>query len=111
LKDSSSLQQFGAFIGDDERIIAIEDTAEVQINKPNLVRLEARREQPGLGRFNPGCLKGQPSTATRSDRVGEVRGGEAFDLLQALNTGHSESLSTIHANFAVEAPRNSLLVF
>lgn len=82
----------------------IEDTAELQIERPNLVRFEARREQPGF----PAVAIRDLLRATlrhRPDRisVGEVRGGEAFDLLQALNTGHSGTLSTIHANSAEQA--------
>jgi pilus assembly protein CpaF len=98
------LNALTAFIGDDERVVVIEDTSELQITKPNLVRLEARREQPGL----PAVTLRDLTRATlrlRPDRilVGEVRGGEAFDLLQALNTGHRGTLATIHANSASES--------
>jgi len=87
-----------------ERLILIEDTAELQLPAVNLVRLEARRAQPGL----PAVTVRELLRATlrhRPDRilVGEVRGGEAFDLLQALNTGHAGTLSTIHANSAEQA--------
>lgn len=93
-----------AYLPADERVILIEDTAELQIDRPNLVRLEARRAQPD----HPAVTIRDLLRATlrhRPDRiiVGEVRGGEAFDLLQALNTGHAGSLSTIHANAADQA--------
>jgi len=86
------------------RIVVVEDTAELQIEHGNLVRLEARREQP----YAPAVTIRDLLRATlrhRPDRIilGEVRGGEAFDLLQALNTGHAGSLSTIHANSAAQA--------
>ncbi len=92
------------FIGPEERLIVIEETAEIQIEKNNLVRLEARREQKGIPAISIRELL-KATLRLRPDRiiVGEVRGGEAFDLLQALNTGHSGSLSTIHANSAAEA--------
>ena len=91
-------------IADQERLILIEDTAEIQINKPNLVRLEARRAQPTVPAVSIRDLL-KTTLRLRPDRIilGEVRGGEAFDLLQALNTGHSGSLSTIHASSAPEA--------
>lgn len=98
------LNAIAAFIPDDDRLVLIEDTAEMQVNKPNMVRFEARREQPDL----PGVTIRDLVRAAlrhRPDRIilGEVRGGEAFDLLQALNTGHSGTLSTIHANSAAQA--------
>ena len=84
-----------------DRIVVIEDTAELQLAHPNLVRLEARRAQPDLPAVTIRDLL-RATLRHRPDRiiVGEVRGGEAFDLLQTLNTGHSGSLSTIHANSA-----------
>jgi pilus assembly protein CpaF len=89
------------FIPDDDRIVVIEDTAEIHIRKTNLVRFEARREQPGLPAVEIRDLL-KASLRHRPDRiiVGEIRGGEAFDLLNALNTGHSGSISTVHANSA-----------
>ena len=92
-----------ATIPQHERIVLIEDTSEIQIATPNLVRLEARSEQPGL----PAVTVRQLLKATlrlRPDRiiVGEVRGEEGFDLLQALNTGHGGTLSTLHANSAAD---------
>src|SRR6202011_3231699 len=93
-----------AYLPASDRVVLIEDTAELQIERPNLVRFEARREQPGV----PAVAIRDLLRATlrhRPDRiiVGEVRGGEAFDLLQALNTGHSGTLSTLHANSARQA--------
>ena len=98
------LTAFAAFIPDDERVILIEDTSEVQMAKPNLVRFEARREQSDLPAVTIRDLL-RATLRHRPDRIilGEVRGGEAFDLLQALNTGHSGTLSTIHANSAQQA--------
>ena len=98
------LNALSAFIPDGERLILIEDTSEIQIERSNLVRLEARREQSGLPAVPIRELL-RAALRHRPDRiiVGEVRGGEAFDLLQALNTGHSGSLSTIHANSAAQA--------
>jgi pilus assembly protein CpaF len=98
------LNALAAFIPETERIILIEDTSELQVAKANLVRLEARREQVGLPAVTMRDLL-RASLRLRPDRIllGEVRGGEAFDLLQALNTGHAGSLSTIHANSAEQA--------
>ena len=92
------------FIPQDERILVIEDTAEIQINSPNLVRLEARREQDGLPAVSIRDLL-KASLRHRPDRIllGEIRGAEAFDLLQLLNTGHSGTISTVHANSALQA--------
>ena len=88
----------------------IEETSEILIDKPNLVRFEARRSQAPLGQEAPlpAVTIADLLRATlrhRPDRilVGEVRGAEAFDLLQALNTGHQGALSTIHANSAEQA--------
>lgn len=98
------LNALAASIDDRERIVIIEDTAEIQLDKPNLVRFEARREQPDLPAVTIRDLV-RATLRHRPDRIllGEVRGGEAFDLLQALNTGHSGTLSTIHANSAQQA--------
>ena len=95
------LNALAAFLPPNDRVVLIEDTAELQIERPNLVRFEARREQPGLPAVTIRDLL-RATLRHRPDRiiVGEVRGGEAFDLLQALNTGHSGTLSTIHANSA-----------
>jgi pilus assembly protein CpaF len=98
------LNALANFISNSERIVVIEDTAEIQLEKPNLVRFEARREQPGIPAVTIRDLV-RATPRHRPDRIvlGEVRGGEAFDLLQALNTGHSGTLSTIHANSAQQA--------
>jgi pilus assembly protein CpaF len=92
------------FIPDNDRIVLIEDTAELNIRKSNLVRFEARKEQIEIPAVSIRDLL-KASLRHRPDRiiVGEVRGGEAFDLLQALNTGHSGSISTLHSNSARQA--------
>jgi len=89
---------------DDERILIIEDTAEIQISAPNLVRFEARVSQNDLPAVTIRELL-KASLRHRPDRIllGEIRGAEAFDLLQLLNTGHSGTLSTVHANSALQA--------
>lgn len=91
------------FIPADERIITIEDSAELQIKGvDNLVRLETRNAGPdGSGEINIRALI-KAALRMRPDRivVGEVRGAEALDMLQAMNTGHDGSLSTGHANSA-----------
>jgi pilus assembly protein CpaF len=104
------LNALAARIPDDNRIVVIEETAEIHLEKPNLVRFEARRAQIPLGHETPlpAVTIADLVRATlrhRPDRiiVGEVRGAEAFDLLQALNTGHLGSLTTIHANTADQA--------
>lgn len=91
------------FIPDHERIVLIEDTAEIQIHKQNVLRFEARREQNGLPAVTIRDLL-KTTLRHRPDRIilGEIRGGEAFDLLQLLNTGHSGTLSTVHANSAAQ---------
>ena len=89
------------FIPNHERVVLIEDTAEIQIQKENVLRFEARREQNGLPAVTIRDLL-KATLRHRPDRIilGEIRGGEAFDLLQLLNTGHSGTLSTVHANSA-----------
>jgi pilus assembly protein CpaF len=98
------LTALGKFIPADERLLLIEDTAEIQLAHTNLVRFEARREQDGTPAISIRHLL-KAALRHRPDRllVGEVRGGEAFDLLQLLNTGHSGSISTIHASSAKQA--------
>ena len=104
------LNALAARIPDEERVIVIEETAEIHLEKPNLLRFEARRAQLPMGQETPlppvtiADLV-RASLRHRPDRilVGEVRGAEAFDLLQALNTGHLGSLSTIHANSGEQA--------
>jgi pilus assembly protein CpaF len=98
------LNALAAFLPPDDRVVLIEDTAELHLDQSNLVRFEARREQRDLPAVTIRDLL-RATLRHRPDRiiVGEVRAGEAFDLLQALNTGHSGSLSTIHANSAEQA--------
>ena len=98
------LTALAAFIPDEDRIVVIEDTSEIQIDKPNRRRLEARRAHADIPAVTIRDLL-RATLRHRPDRIilGEVRGGEAFDLLQALNTGHSGTLSTIHANSAQQA--------
>jgi pilus assembly protein CpaF len=98
------LNALGKLISDDDRILLIEDTSEIQLEKPNLVRFEARQAQAGLPAVAIRDLL-KASLRHRPDRIilGEIRGGEAFDLLQLLNTGHSGTLSTVHASSAQQA--------
>src|SRR6266576_5021530 len=95
------LNILGKFIPPDERILLIEDTSEIQMDQDNLVRFEARQPQNGLPAVSIRDLL-KAALRHRPDRIilGEIRGGEAFDLLQLLNTGHSGSLSTVHATSA-----------
>jgi pilus assembly protein CpaF len=100
------LNVLSSFIPVDERIVTIEDSAELQFRQPHVVRLETR----------PANVEGQGAVSQRMllinalrmrpDRVvvGEVRGGEAVDMLQAMNTGHDGSIATLHAN----SPRDAL---
>ncbi|MEW6059016.1 MAG: CpaF family protein [Actinomycetota bacterium] len=95
-----------AFIPDDERLITIEDAAELRLGKPHVIGLEARPPNvEGKGEVTVRDLV-RNALRMRPDRiiVGEVRGGEALDMLQAMNTGHDGSLSTAHAN----SPRHLL---
>ncbi len=88
-----------------ERIITVEETAELQLERHHVVRLEARPPNAeGAGAVTVRDLV-RAALRMRPDRivVGEVRGGEAFDMLQALNTGHDGSLTTVHANGVLEA--------
>src|ERR1700723_780479 len=98
---STLLSILGKFIPPEERTLVIEDTAEIHLTQQNLVRFEARREQNGLPAVAIRDLL-KAALRHRPDRIvlGEVRGSEAFDLLQLLNTGHSGTLSTIHASSA-----------
>jgi pilus assembly protein CpaF len=88
------------FIDDDERIITCEDAAELQLQQPHVVRLETRppnlegEGQVSMRDLVRNCLRMRPERII----VGEVRGPEAFDLLQAMNTGHDGSMGTLHAN-------------
>jgi pilus assembly protein CpaF len=98
---TSLLTALGKFIPADERILLIEDTAEIQLAHENLVRFEARREQNGMPAVSIRDLL-KAALRHRPDRIllGEIRSGEAFELLQLLNTGHSGTISTIHASSA-----------
>jgi pilus assembly protein CpaF len=93
------------YIDDDERIITCEDAAELQLQQPHVVRLETRPPNlEGEGQITMrdlvrNCLRMRPERII----VGEVRGPEAFDLLQAMNTGHDGSMGTLHANNPREA--------
>ena len=100
------LNAMSAYIPADERIVTIEDSAELQLQQPHVVRLETRPMNiESKGEITQRDLV-RNSLRMRPDRivVGEVRGGEAIDMLQAMNTGHDGSLTTIHAN----TPRDSL---
>jgi pilus assembly protein CpaF len=101
---STLAAQLARFIPDDERILLIEDTAELQLRQSNLVRFEARQAQNGLPAVAIRDLL-KAALRHRPDRIilGEIRGAEAFDLLQLLNTGHAGTLSTVHANSAKQA--------
>jgi pilus assembly protein CpaF len=98
---TSLVNVLGKFIPADERIVLIEDTSEIHMCQDNLVRFEARQPQNGLPAITIRDLL-KASLRHRPDRLilGEIRGSEAFDLLQLLNTGHSGSLSTVHATSA-----------
>ena len=98
---TTMLNVLGKFIPPDERVLLIEDTSEIHMDQDNLVRFEARQPQNGLPAVSIRDLL-KASLRHRPDRIilGEIRGGEAFDLLQLLNTGHSGSLSTVHATSA-----------
>ncbi len=101
------LNVLSRFIPEEERIVTIEDSAELQLKQEHLVRLETRPPNiEGKGEVTQRDLV-RNSLRMRPDRiiVGEVRGKEAFDMLQAMNTGHDGSLTTIHAN----SPRDSLM--
>jgi pilus assembly protein CpaF len=94
------LNALSAFIPTDERIVTIEDSAELQLQQPHVVRLETRPPNiEGRGEITQRDLV-RNALRMRPDRivVGEVRSGEAIDMLQAMNTGHDGSLTTIHAN-------------
>jgi pilus assembly protein CpaF len=100
------LNALSAFIPENERIVTIEDSAELQLQQPHVVRLETRPPNiEGRGEVSQRDLV-RNSLRMRPDRIviGEVRGSEAIDMLQAMNTGHDGSLTTIHAN----TPRDAL---
>ena len=104
---TTTLNVLSAFIPDDERIITVEDAAELQLHQPHVVRLESRPINiEGQGLITVRDLV-RNSLRMRPDRivVGEVRDGAAFDMLQAMNTGHDGSLTTVHAN----SPKDALI--
>jgi len=99
------LNLISGFIPGNERIVTIEDAAELQLRQPHVVRLETRPPNiEGKGEVTQRALV-RNSLRMRPDRIilGEVRGPEALDMLQAMNTGHEGSLATIHANTARDA--------
>ncbi|MGR5117602.1 CpaF family protein [Vibrio astriarenae] len=100
------LNALSQYIADDERIVTIEDAAELRLEQPNLVRLETRTssiEQTGAITQRDLVIN---ALRMRPDRIilGECRGSEAFEMLQAMNTGHDGSMSTLHAN----TPRDAI---
>jgi pilus assembly protein CpaF len=100
------LNALSADIDNRERVVTIEDSAELQLQQPHVCRLETRSENiEGKGVIGQRELV-RNSLRMRPDRiiVGEVRAGEAFDMLQAMNTGHDGSMTTVHAN----SPRDAL---
>ena len=103
---TTMLNILSGFIPHDERIVTVEDSAELQLQQPHVVRLETRPSNiEGRGEVTArdlvkNCLRMRPERIV----VGEVRGAEALDMLQAMNTGHDGSLTTVHAN----APRDAL---
>ena len=103
---TTTLNVLSSFIPDDERIVTIEDAAELKLQQPHVVRLESRPPNiEGKGEVTIRDLV-RNSLRMRPDRivVGEVRGAEALDMLQAMNTGHDGSITTIHSN----SPRDAL---
>ncbi|MCW8829945.1 MAG: CpaF family protein, partial [Gammaproteobacteria bacterium] len=103
---TTMMNAMSGYISDKERIVSIEDAAELQLQQPHVVRLEVRPANiEGKGEIVQRDLV-KNALRMRPDRiiVGEVRGAEALDMLQAMNTGHDGSLTTIHAN----TPRDAL---
>jgi pilus assembly protein CpaF len=104
---TTTLGALSAFVPANERIVTIEDTAELRLLQPHVVRLEARppsvegRGEVTIRRLVRNALRMRPDRIV----VGEVRGGEALDMLAAMSTGHDGSLSTVHAGSPAEALR------
>jgi pilus assembly protein CpaF len=102
---TTMLNALSSFIDPDERVVTIEDAAELRLRQPHVVRLESR--PPGVEGRGEVTIRDLLRNALRMrpDRIliGEVRGAEALDLLTALNTGHGGALSTVHANSAADA--------
>ena len=103
---TTTLNVLSGFIPDDERIVTIEDAAELQLKQRHVLRLESRppniegRGQVAIRELVRNALRMRPDRIV----VGEVRDGAALDMLQAMNTGHDGSITTVHAN----SPRDSL---
>lgn len=101
---TSTLNVLSSFIPTDERIVTVEDAAELRLGQPHVLTLESRppniegKGAVGIRELVRNCLRMRPDRIV----VGEVRGAEALDMLQAMNTGHDGSISTLHAN----APRD-----
>ncbi|HWK27625.1 MAG TPA: CpaF family protein [Solirubrobacter sp.] len=104
---TTTLNVLSAFVGEDERVVTIEDAAELRLRQPHVVRLEARppnlegRGEVTIRRLVRNALRMRPDRII----VGEVRGAEALDMLTALSTGHDGSLCTVHAGSPAEALR------
>jgi pilus assembly protein CpaF len=104
---TTTLNALSSFIGADERVVTIEDAAELRLQQPHVVRLEARpagvegRGEVTIRRLVRNALRMRPDRIV----VGEVRGSESLDMLQAMASGHDGSLSTVHAGSAEEALR------
>ena len=104
---TTTLNALSSFIADGERVVTIEDAAELRLQQPHVVRLEARpagvegRGEVTIRRLVKNALRMRPDRIV----VGEVRGAEALDMLQAMSSGHDGSLSTVHAGSAEEALR------
>jgi pilus assembly protein CpaF len=104
---TTTLNALSSFLGPDERVVTIEDAAELRLRQPHVVRLEARppnlegRGEVTIRRLVRNALRMRPDRIV----VGEVRGPEALDMLTALSTGHDGSLSTVHAGSPAEALR------
>jgi pilus assembly protein CpaF len=105
---TTMLNAISRYIDENERIVTVEDAAELQLHQPHVVRLETKPPEPGMDASYEVTIRDLVRNALRMrpDRiiVGEVRGAEAFDMMQAMNTGHEGSLTTIHANH----PRDAL---
>jgi len=102
---TTMLNVISGFVGHHERVVTVEDAAELQLQQPHVVRLETRPPNiEGKGEVTQRALV-RNALRMRPDRIilGEVRGGEALDMLGAMNTGHEGSMATIHANTARDA--------
>ena len=100
------LNNLSSFVPAEERLVTIEDSAELQLQRKHVVSLETRLpNSENAGQVTPRDLV-RNALRMRPDRIilGEARGGEALDMLQAMNTGHEGSLTTIHANDTRDAP-------